>query len=98
MSRAQRSFVTGARGGLSPPARRMVAMTKYLLSVHSGNGSAPERMTDEEVRKGFEQVARLEAEMNAANALLFSGRLSDPAKARVVRPSRAKVRTTDGPY
>jgi hypothetical protein len=76
----------------------MAAMTKYLLSVHSANGSAPEHMTDEEVRKGFEQVARIEAEMNAAHALLFSGRLQDPAKARVVRPSRAKVRTTDGPY
>jgi hypothetical protein len=36
--------------------------------------------------------------MKAANALVFSGRLSDPVQARVVRPSRAKVRMTDGPY
>jgi hypothetical protein len=76
----------------------MVAMTKYLLSVHSGNGAVPEQMTEEEIRKGFEQVGKLEAEMNAAHALLFSGRLTEPEKARVVRPSRAKVRTTDGPY
>ncbi len=72
-------------------------MPRYLLSVH-GSGSAPERMTDEELRRGFEQVGALEAEMKAANALVFSGRLSDPDRARVVRPSRAKVRMTDGPY
>jgi hypothetical protein len=72
-------------------------MPRYLLSVH-GSGPAPERMTDEELRRGFEQVGALEAEMKAANALVFSGRLSDPNHARVVRPSRAKVRMTDGPY
>jgi hypothetical protein len=72
-------------------------MPKYLLSVH-GSGSSPERMTDEEIRRGFEQVGMLETEMRAAHALVFSGRLSDPDRARVVRPSRAKIRMTDGPY
>jgi hypothetical protein len=73
-------------------------MPKYLLSVH-GTGSSPEQhMTDEEMRRGFEQIGKLEAEMRAANALVFSGRLSEPDRARVVRPSRAKVRMTDGPY
>jgi hypothetical protein len=73
-------------------------MTRYLLSVHSGNGKAPENMTDEELRRGYEQVAKLEAEMNAARALVFSGRLDDPDRARVVRPSKGRVRATDGPY
>jgi hypothetical protein len=73
-------------------------MPQYLLSAHGGNGSNPEQMTDDEMRRGFEQIGRLEAEMKAANALVFSGRLSDPGRARVVRPSRAKVRITDGPY
>lgn len=73
-------------------------MTRYLLSVHSGNGKAPEKMTDEELRRGYEQVAKLEAEMNAARALVFSGRLDDPDRARVVRPSKGRVRATDGPY
>jgi hypothetical protein len=73
-------------------------MTRYLLSVHSGNGSAPETMTDEEWRAGFEKIGRLEAEMKAANALVYSGRLHDPDRARVVRPSKGRVRTTDGPY
>ncbi|TMC60244.1 MAG: hypothetical protein E6J17_10040 [Chloroflexi bacterium] len=72
-------------------------MPKFMLSVH-GTGRSPEEMSQEELRRGYEQVATLEAEMNAAKALLFSGRLSDPDRARVVRPSRAKVRTTDGPY
>jgi hypothetical protein len=72
-------------------------MPQYLLSVH-GSGSSPEQVTDEEMRRGFETVGKLETEMKAANALVFSGRLSDPDRARVVRPSRAKVRMTDGPY
>jgi hypothetical protein len=55
-------------------------------------------MTDEELRRGFERVGALETEMKAANALVFSGRLTEPERARVVRPSRAKVRMTDGPY
>ena len=73
-------------------------MTQYLLSVHSGNGKAPEPMTDEKLRQGYEQVGKLEAEMKAANALVFVGRLHEPERARVVRPSKGRVRTTDGPY
>jgi len=73
-------------------------MPQYLLSAHGGNGSNPDQMTQEEMRRGFEQIGKLESEMNAANALVFSGRLSNPDRARVVRPSRAKVRITDGPY
>ncbi|MDQ2966191.1 MAG: YciI family protein [Chloroflexota bacterium] len=73
-------------------------MTRYLLSVHSGNGTAPEKMTDEEMRRGYEQVAKLEAEMTAARALVFSGRLDAPDRARVARPAKGHVRWTDGPY
>jgi hypothetical protein len=81
------------------PARtRIATMTRYLLSVHSGNGGAPEAMTDEEWRRGFEQIGKLEEEMKAANALVYSGRLHDPDRARVVRPSKGRVKTTDGPY
>jgi hypothetical protein len=65
-------------------------MTRYLLSVHTGNGSAPEKMTEEEMRRGYEQIATLEAEMNAARALVFSGRLDGPDRARVVRPSKGR--------
>ena len=73
-------------------------MTKYLLAVHSGNDVSSEPITDEEMRRGFEQVDALEREMKAANALLFSGRLTEPGRARVVRGTRGQIRTTDGPY
>ena len=73
-------------------------MPQYLLSAHGGNGNDPEQMTQEEMRRGFEQIGRLEAEMKAAHALLYSGRLRDPESARVVRPSKGRVRVTDGPY
>ena len=83
---------------MGPPVMRSATMSQYLLSVHGGNGKTPETMTDEELRRGFEQVGKLEAEMKAARALVFSGRLDDPDRARVVRPSKRRVRMTDGPY
>jgi hypothetical protein len=73
-------------------------MAHYLLSVHSGNGRTPAQLTDEELRRGYEQVEALEAEMQAAHALVASGRLESPESARVVRPSKGRVRTTDGPF
>lgn len=73
-------------------------MTQYLLSVHGGNDKTPEPMTDEKLRRGYEQVGQLEAEMKAAGALVFVGRLHEPGRARVVRPSKGRVRATDGPF
>jgi hypothetical protein len=71
-------------------------MSHFLLSVHSD--SQPRGMTDEEMRSGFERVAALEAELGAAGALVYSGRLDEPGQARVVRPSKGRVHATDGPY
>jgi len=73
-------------------------MTKYLLAVHSTNDAPAEPMTDEEMRRGFEQVAAIERDLKAADALLFSGRLLEPARARVVRGAKGRIKTTDGPY
>ena len=73
-------------------------MTKYLLSVHTGEREVREPMTPEAMREGFELVNALESEMSASNTLVFSGRLQEPDAARVVRPSKPRVRTTDGPY
>ena len=73
-------------------------MSQYLLSVHNVNGEAREPMTEEEISRGFEKVALLEQEMRSADALVYSGRLSEPDRARVVRPSKGRVRTTDGPF
>jgi hypothetical protein len=73
-------------------------MTRYLLAVHTADGEAREPMTEEQMRQGHEQVAGLEREMNAAGALLFSGRLEAPNTATVVRASGGEALTTDGPY
>jgi len=69
-------------------------MTQYLLSVHSGagGGAQPAEPTTPE------QMQALEEEMKAAGAWLFSGRLTEPDVATVVRVVAGDVLTTDGPF
>ncbi len=71
-------------------------MTQYLLSLHTGADDAPpaEPMTPER----FQHVLALEEEMKAAGAWLFSGRLTEPEMATVVRVSAGEALTTDGPF
>jgi hypothetical protein len=71
-------------------------VTKYMLAVHISGDGARQPTTDEEVRQGYALVAALEQEMGPA--LVFSGRLTEPGLATVVRSKGGKVRTTDGPY
>ena len=73
-------------------------MTQYLLSVHTSDDEPRRPMTDEEMQRGFALVDAIERDMRAANALVFSGRLLEPSRARVVRPSRGRVKATDGPF
>jgi hypothetical protein len=73
-------------------------MSKFLLSAHSVAGDVREPMTEEQMRHGYEAVGQLEAELRAADALVFGGRLESPTAARVARPSKGRVRMTDGPY
>ena len=73
-------------------------MPNYLLSVHTATEAPARTMTDEEMRRGFARVGELESEMRSAGALVLSGRLDGPDRARVLRPSKKKIRTTDGPY
>ena len=73
-------------------------MTRYLLSVQSASGTAPEQMTQEQMRVGFKKIIALEAEMQSAGAWVFSGRLHEPDTATVVRVSGGEVLTTDGPF
>jgi hypothetical protein len=72
-------------------------MTHYLLSVHT-NDAPNESMTDEEMHRSHEQIGKLEAEMKASEALVFSGRLHGPETATVVRVADGEVITTDGPF
>ena len=77
-------------------------MTQYLLSVHSvaadAGEPAPEPVSPEQMRQMMEQVYALQAEMKAAGAWVFGGRLTEPATATVVRRSGSEVMTTDGPF
>jgi len=73
-------------------------MPHYLLSVHTVAGQAPKKRTDDEMRRSGERLGAREDEMKTTGAWLFSGRLSEPDAATVVRTSSGKVLTTDGPF
>lgn len=74
-------------------------MARYLLSAYSvAGGDAPPPMTPEQMQEAWKPILALEADMRSAGALVFSGRLSGPDTATVVRVSRGEVLTTDGPF
>ena len=55
-------------------------------------------MTDEEMREFMGRVSELEQEMKAADALVYSGRLTDVDAAAVVRVEGGETLVTDGPF
>jgi hypothetical protein len=75
-------------------------MAQYLLSVHTGPADpvgADETPAAEPER--FGELLAMEEEMKSSGAWLFSGRLTGPEVATVVRASAAgEVLTTDGPF
>jgi hypothetical protein len=73
-------------------------MTRYLLSTHTVESEQRDRMSDEEMRATYQRLAKIEQEMNASGAWVFSARLHGPETATVVRLSGGKVLTTDGPF
>ena len=74
-------------------------MPQYMLSVHATTDEPRRSMTEEEQREGYAKIAGLESDMEAANAFVFSARLSQPAEAKVVRRRGAGRPTpTDGPF
>jgi hypothetical protein len=73
-------------------------LTLYMLSVHSRDDAAPEPMTDEEMQQSHQQMGALESDLKSSGAWVFSGRLTEPDTATVVRVSDGKVLTTDGPF
>ena len=72
-------------------------MSQFMLAVFSSD-EPREPMTEEQMQRGFALVHGIEEEMRAANALVYSGRLLDAAKAKVVRRGRPVSKTTDGPF
>jgi hypothetical protein len=73
-------------------------MPQYMLSVHTATGEPREPMTAEQQRAGFARIAGLEAEMEAADAFVFSARLGPPSEAKVVRRGPGRPKHTDGPF
>lgn len=73
-------------------------MARYLLSVHNVTGGGVPEMTEEEMQQGWQKINSLEEEMKAGGNLLFSGRLTEPETATVVRMSGGELLTTDGPF
>ena len=73
-------------------------MTQYLLSVHVVEGEASEPMSEEQMQERMRRIGELEEEMKSSGAWVFSGRLSEPDTATVVRPSNGETLTTDGPF
>ena len=73
-------------------------MPHYMLAAHSREDEARPAMTEEEMQASWQQIGRLEAEMKAAGAWVFSARLHDPGTATVVRMSNGEVLMTDGPF
>jgi hypothetical protein len=72
-------------------------MSQFMLAVYSSDAPrAP--MTEEELEQGFAAVHAIEEELRAANALVYSGRLLEPGRAKVVQPRRRMGKTTDGPF
>jgi hypothetical protein len=72
-------------------------MAHYLLSVHSVDGEAGEP-ADAQRQHSWEQIQRLNEELESAGAWVFSGRLHEPDTATVVRMADGEVLTTDGPF
>jgi hypothetical protein len=73
-------------------------VAQYLLSVHSVEGETRRPMTDEEMREMTRRIGELEAEMDAAEALVMSGRLAAAETASVVRAEDGETMVTDGPF
>jgi hypothetical protein len=73
-------------------------MPRFLLSVHTSTDVAPQSMSEDAMRRSYEQIGALESDMAASKALVFSGRLMEPSSAKVVRSQDGHPTTTDGPF
>ena len=71
-------------------------MKKYLLSVHSVEGSPPP--PPEVIQKAFADVEAFNADLQSAGAWVFAGGLHPPSTATVVRVQDGDTLITDGPF
>ena len=73
-------------------------MAQYMFSAYSVGGEAGPAMTEEEMQRLMKDIGVLEEEMKSAGALVFSGKLTEPDTATVVRMADGDLMTTDGPF
>jgi hypothetical protein len=73
-------------------------MTQYLLSVHTVEDQPGPPASEEQMDLQMKRIGALEADLRAAGAWLFSGRLHGPDTATVVRTDRGRRVVTDGPF
>lgn len=70
-------------------------MTQYLLSVYQPDGPTPSPETLAGIARDLD---RLNDELKAAGAWVFSGGLHPAGSATVLRPTGGDVLVTDGPF
>ena len=70
-------------------------MKQYMLAVHDTYGELP---PPDVMQQMFDDVDKVNQEMQAAGAWVFGGGLTDPSDATVVRIEGGRTLTTDGPY
>lgn len=73
-------------------------MPHYMLAAHTREAEPGAPAGAENPQHTWQQIGRLEQDMKAAGAWVFSARLHEPSTATVVRSSNGKVLTTDGPF
>ena len=74
-------------------------MSRYLLSVHMSESTAPsEPPSPEDMAAGMERINALETDMKSKGAFVFSARLHGPESATVVHPGDGDLLLTDGPF
>jgi hypothetical protein len=74
-------------------------VSQYLLSTYSVDGAvegAPQ--SPEQMREFMQRIIELEADMDANGVFVFGGALHGPDASTVIRPARADVMMTDGPF
>lgn len=70
-------------------------MKQYLLSVYQPEGTPPSPGVLEKIMRELDDLRQ---EMRAAGVWVFSGGLSAPGTATVLRPEGNEVLMTDGPF
>ena len=71
-------------------------MTQYLMSVAMIDGEP--MPPEEDMQRAFQQVDRLNTELQSAGAWVFAGGLMPASSATVVRADGGEVLVTDGPF